>query len=495
MSRILIIDDNDTIREGMALAITKMGHEVAICSNGMDGCAAFSKKPFDLVITDLKMRPFDGLEVVRRIKTLDPTATIMVITAYGTVESAVEAMKLGATDFIAKPFSPEVLRAKVQQGLSIANLQRDCARLQTHNDLLSKPQRGESALTAIQGKSAPMRALASALRKVAPTDTTVFIGGESGTGKELVARAIHQLSPRAEKPFVSVHCAALAESLLESELFGHEKGAFTGAIKRKLGRFELADGGTIFLDEIGEISPSIQAKLLRVLQEKEIERVGGESTIPVDVRIISATNRNLQEAVAMGTFREDLYYRLHIVPVSLPPLRDRPGDVSLLAQHFVTKHAPRLNRQVKDLTPEVLQRLEDFRWPGNVRELENTIEQALVFCEDSCLGVADFPPHIVSERPKQASFRVSNTDSSVLNMATATIGEFIMPNLPLPSEDIPLSEAMENLERQLVMRAYEKAKGVKTETARLLGIKPTSIYYKLEKYGLIKLDEKSSDEN
>lgn len=484
MSRILVIDDNDTMREGMALAIAKMGHEVAICSNGTDGCAAFAKKPFDLVITDLKMCPMDGLEVVRRLKTLDPTAAIMVITAYGTVEAAVEAMKIGATDFIAKPFSPEVLRVKVQQGLSIANLQRDCARLQTHNDLLSKPQCGESALLAIQGKSAPMRALAAALRKVAPTDTTVFIGGESGTGKELVARAIHQLSPRADKPFVSVHCAALAESLLESELFGHEKGAFTGAIKRKLGRFELADGGTIFLDEIGEISPSIQAKLLRVLQEKEIERVGGESTLPVDVRVISATNRDLKAAVAQGTFREDLYYRLHIVPLLLPPLRERPGDVSLLAKHFVEKHAPRLNRHVKDLTPQVLQRLEAYRWPGNVRELENAIEQALVFCEGQALDIADFPAPIVGQECEGRGAVDISAQTSAPAACASSAGA-----MALPPEGVPLTEAMENLERQLVMRAYEKAKGVKTETARLLGIKPTSIYYKLEKYGLLKADE------
>ena len=482
MSRILIIDDNDTMREGIALTIAKMGHEVAVCANGTDGCAAFAKKPFDLVITDLKMRPIDGLEVVRRIKTLDASAAIMVVTAYGTVETAVEAMKMGAIDFIAKPFSPEVLRVKVQQGLSIANLQRDCARLQTHNDLLSKPQRGESALNAIQGKSAPMRALAQALRKVAPTDTTVFIGGESGTGKELVARAVHQLSPRADKPFVSVHCAALAESLLESELFGHEKGAFTGAIKRKLGRFELADGGTIFLDEIGEISPAIQAKLLRVLQEKEIERVGGESTLSVDVRVISATNRDLSAAVSQGTFREDLFYRLHIVPLTLPPLRERTGDIRLLAQHFVDKHAPRLNRRVRALTNEVLHRLEAYRWPGNVRELENAIEQALVFCEGEALDVADFPAPIVGKErdagtPTDAAPKLPPTPN-------ATMG------IDLPPEGISLPDAMDALERELVTRAYEQAKGVKTETARLLHIKPTSIYYKLEKYGLLKPGEK-----
>jgi two-component system response regulator HydG len=294
---------------------------------------------------------------------------------------------------------------------------------------------------------------------VAPTDTTVLSQGESGTGKELIARALHDLSGRRDGPFVTVNCAALAESLLESELFGHEKGAFTGAIKKKLGRFELADGGTLFLDEIGEVSPAVQTKLLRVLQEREIQRVGGEETIAVDVRVISATNQELSRLVQEGRFREDLFYRLHIVPITLPPLRERADDVIPLALHFVEKHAPKVNRAVTGIAEEARRLLVRHRWPGNVRELENAIEQALVFCEGETIGPGDLP-----------GFLATASDAA----------------LPLPGGDLSLTEILEDLERQLIARAYQKANGVKTETARLLGIKTSALYYKLEKYGFIK---------
>jgi two-component system response regulator HydG len=297
----------------------------------------------------------------------------------------------------------------------------------------------------------------------------VLITGESGTGKELIARAIHDLSPRREGPFVTVHCAALAEGLLESELFGHERGAFTGAIKRKLGRFELADGGTLFLDEIGEISPAVQTKLLRVLQEKELQRVGGEETLRVDVRVVSATNRDLRAEVARGAFREDLFYRLHSVPLHLPPLRERPGDVVELAGFFLRKHGPRVNRQVRGFTDEALRALQRYEWPGNVRELENAIEQALVFCEAEEIGASDLPAFV--DRGRAADV------------------------LTLPGTDsIDLNAVLEDLERQLIVRAYEKARGVKTETARLLGIKTSGLYYKLEKYGLLKPGDKAERE-
>jgi two-component system response regulator HydG len=277
---------------------------------------------------------------------------------------------------------------------------------------------------------------------------------------------LHQFSPRKEGPFVVVHCAALAETLLESELFGHERGAFTGAVKRKLGRFELADGGTLFLDEIGEISASVQTKLLRVLQEKEIQRVGGEETVKVDVRVVSATHRDLQAEVKAGRFREDLYYRLHIVPLMLPPLRERPEDISSLARHFVTKHSPRVNRRVKGLEDSALKALARHAWPGNVRELENVIEQSLVFAEGEVLTEADLPTHLSTSAPR--------TDAS---------------GLPIPHGDRPLPDILEDIERQLIARAYEKAGGVKTETARLLGIKTSALYYKLEKYGFISKGE------
>ncbi len=463
MSRVLVIDDNDTMREGMAISIRKMGHEIAACAGGAEGIAAFQKQRFDFVITDLKMAPVDGLEVVKKVRELDAEAVILVVTAHGTIEVAVEAMKRGAFDFITKPFPPEVLRAKVEQGLSMVGIRRELGRLQAHNEVLQQETKG--ALGNIVGSSEPVQRLLSALKKVAAADASVLVTGESGTGKELVARAVHDLSERKSGPFVAVHCAALTETLLESELFGHERGAFTGAIKRKLGRFELADRGTLFLDEIGEISPSIQAKLLRVLQQKEFQRVGGEETIKVDVRVVSATNRDLKAEVEKGTFREDLFYRLHIVPLHLPALRERPKDVIELAEHFIRKHAPRVNRKVRGLSEEAKRALESYAWPGNVRELENAIEQALVFCEGEEITAADLPAFVAKGRAADV--------------------------LSLPTDNKPLPDILEELERQLIVRAYEKARGVKTETARLLGIKTSGLYYKLEKYGLIKPGERS----
>jgi two-component system response regulator HydG len=323
------------------------------------------------------------------------------------------------------------------------------------------------------GSSEPMQRLLSQVRKAAAaSDATVLVQGESGTGKELVARMIHDLSPRKDGPFVVVHCASLAETLLESELFGHERGAFTGAIKRKLGRFELADGGTVFLDEIGEISPAMQTKLLRVLQQKEIQRVGGEETLKVDVRVVSATNRNLKSEVAKGSFREDLYYRLHIVPLQLPALRERPEDIPSLARHFIARHGPSVNPRVKGLTADAEKLLIRYPWPGNVRELENAIEQSLVFAEGEQLDASDLPGFL---HPSQAKFAPSAA-------------------LPVPQGDRALPDILEDLERQLIQQAYEKAGGVKTETARLLGIKTSALYYKLEKYGFILKGESQPDE-
>ncbi|MFL5348100.1 MAG: sigma-54-dependent transcriptional regulator [Hyalangium sp.] len=464
MARVLVIDDHDTLREGMTVTLTRSGHTVAAARSGADGLAAYKKTPFELVVTDLKMEGMDGIAVTRALKALDPAAVVLVVTAFGTIETAVQAMQEGAYDFITKPFPPDVLRAKVEKGLELASTRRQVEKLSAR----TAAHDADAALSHgnLVGDSEPIQKLLAQVRKAAASEATVLVRGESGTGKELVARMLHQQSPRKDGPFVVVHCAALAESLLESELFGHERGAFTGAVKRKLGRFELADGGTLFLDEIGEIPPSVQTKLLRVLQEKELQRVGGEETLKVDVRVVSATHRDLQAEVKAGRFREDLYYRLHIVPLMLPPLRERPEDISTLARHFVAKHAPRVNRRVKGLDDSVLKALARHAWPGNVRELENVIEQSLVFAEGEVLTEADLPAHLNPSAPR--------TDAS---------------GLPIPHGDRPLPDILEDIERQLIARAYEKAGRVKTETARLLGIKTSALYYKLEKYGFISKGE------
>ncbi|WP_044279064.1 sigma-54-dependent transcriptional regulator [Myxococcus stipitatus] len=459
MARILVIDDHDTLREGMTVTLTRSGHTVSAVRGGADGLAAYRKAPFDLVVTDLKMDGMDGIAVTQALKALDAAAVVMVVTAFGTIETAVKAMQEGAYDFITKPFTPDVLRAKVDKGLELASTKRRVEKLEAR----TAAHDADAALShgSLVGDSEPMLRLLTQAKKAAQSDATVLVRGESGTGKELIARMLHQQSPRREGPFVVVHCAALAETLLESELFGHERGSFTGAVKRKLGRFELADQGTLFLDEIGEIPHSVQTKLLRVLQEKEIQRVGGEETLKVDVRVVSATHRDLQAEVKAGRFREDLYYRLHIVPLTLPPLRERPEDIPALARHFVAKHAPRVNRRIQGLEEDTLRALARHAWPGNVRELENIVEQALVFAEGEQLTPADLPVHLTGGAPRMDA------------------------GLPVPHGDRPLPEILEDLERQLIARAYEKAAGVKTETARLLGIKTSALYYKLEKYGFL----------
>ncbi len=471
MARVLIIDDNDTMREGMAVTLKKSGHDVAAFRNGADGIAAYKAKGADVVVTDLKMEGIDGLEVVRQLREADPQAIVIMVTGHGTIEVAVEAMRRGALDFITKPFPPDVLRAKVDAALELTRARAQVQKLSDHNEVLSTDARRKVGSTLV-GESEIMAKLHTQVQRAAASDATVIIHGESGTGKELVARMLHDLSPWKAGPFVTTHCAALAETLLESELFGHEKGSFTGAVKRKLGRFELADGGTIFLDEIGEISPAVQTKLLRVLQQKEIQRVGAEDTVKVNVRVVSATHRDLKAEVAAGRFREDLYYRLHIVPLTIPPLRERPEDIGILARHFVARHAPRINPKLKSISAEAVSALCRYAWPGNVRELENAIEQSLVFADGIELSEKDLPAFLQSATARAASVEGS---------------------LPIPHGDRPLPDILEDLERQLIGRAYEKAKQVKTETARLLGIKTSALYYKLEKYGFIQKGEKDNE--
>jgi two-component system response regulator HydG len=379
----------------------------------------------------------------------------MIITGFGTVETAVEAMKLGAFDFVTKPIQTEVVKLKVMRAVELSTERRARRKADAHVDYLRREAEGKFA--DMIGGGDKMATVRRTVEKVAVSDTVVFIAGESGTGKELVAHAIHRLSKRANAPFIKVNCGALTETLLESELFGHEKGAFTGAIKQKLGRFELADGGTLFLDEVGDVPPSMQVKLLRALQEQEFERVGGEAPIKVDVRVVSATNKHLEAEVAAGRFREDLFYRLHVLPVKLPPLRERREDIPQLVQHFIGKLGPKTNPRIRTITDAALGRIMAYNWPGNVRELENAIEQALVFAEGEEITPTALPQFLQGGNEED--------------------------RLDVPRE-MSLPEILDDLERQLILKAYAKAGQVKTETARLLGIKTSALYYKLEKYGI-----------
>jgi two-component system response regulator HydG len=455
MPVILIVDDNETIREGLAHMVKKLGHEAIIATSGDAGVAAFKKRPADFVITDLKMEGGTGVDVLKGITAIDPDVPIMIITGFGTVETAVEAMKLGAFDFITKPIQPEVVRLKVASALELTAARRGRKRSEATASTLAAD--ADARFPELVGGGEKMAIVRRTVEKVAASDTTVFIAGESGTGKELIARAIHRLSKRRNGPFIKVNCGALTETLLESELFGHEKGAFTGAIKQKLGRFELADGGTLFLDEVGDVPPAMQVKLLRALQEQEFERVGGEAPIKVDVRVLSATNKDLDAEVAASRFRQDLFFRLHVLPVKLPPLRERREDIPQLCSHFVAKLGPKTNARIRAVGDAALGRIMAYHWPGNVRELENAIEQALVFAEGEEITPAALPVFLQGGAEDD--------------------------KLEVPRE-LSLPEILDDLERQLILKAYTKAGRVKTETARLLGIKTSALYYKLEKYGI-----------
>ncbi|MBI4538520.1 MAG: sigma-54-dependent Fis family transcriptional regulator [Gemmatimonadetes bacterium] len=460
MAEILIIDDHDSMREGLELLLRRRGHRTSSADGGKRGLELLRERAADLVITDLKMAPMDGIEVLRQVRQMAPETDVLVITAYGSIERAVEAMKLGAADFITKPFSSEEFAVKVDRLLADRTererLRSENVALRVENTYLREEV--EARYGEIVGGSPAMEKVFRWIDRVARSDSTVMIYGESGTGKELVARAIHARSARGAGPFIRVNCGALSESLLDSELFGHEKGAFTGAERRRRGRFELAHGGTLFLDEVSTISQTTQVRLLRVLQEREIERVGGEETIPVDVRIITATNTSAQQLLGNENFRDDLFYRLHVVPITLPALRERKEDISLLVRHFVAKLRDRTGSRVTGISDEALERLTVYDWPGNVRELENVIERALVLADGGLIEEHDLPflPH--------------------------TEGAAAAASVPVGGLD--LNAAVEGLEERLLRQALALAKGVKAEAARLLGIKPSALYYKLEKYGI-----------
>jgi two-component system response regulator HydG len=452
---------------GIAHTVQRLGHEVDQAASGPEGIEKFRKHPADFVISDLKMEGLDGIGVLEAIRKLDADALFMIVTGFGTIETAVKAMQLGAFDFITKPFPPP---GAAPQGRSGAGAHHPAqGPREARAPERGAARRGRAPLPPDfrrqgQRRSRPGRhqpghagACIETIRRVAPVDTTVLITGESGVGKERVARLVHDESPRAAHAFVAVNCGAVTETLLESELFGHARGAFTGATADRPGLFESAHGGTLLLDEVGELSPAMQVRLLRVLQEREVRRVGETRARRVDVRVLAATHRNLADEVAAGRFRQDLYYRLRVVEVCIPPLRARRADVLPLARAVLVRLAARFKRPVRSLSPEAADMLLRYRWPGNVRELENALERAVVLAEGPRVALKDLPAN-VSGAPTQDV-------------------------LPVLQGDQPLPDILDGLEKQLILRAYEQAAGVKTECARLLGIKTSALYYKLEKYG------------
>ena len=459
MNRVLIVDDNETMRSGIALVVERMGHEAIAAASGPEGLARLKEQPFDLVVTDYRMEEMNGIEVLEAVKEQFPDTDVIIITAYGTIEIAVEAMKKGAVDFITKPFPPEALRLKVDKVMEYRAARQERERLGEENRYLREEIGGRFNFGEIVGQSTPMQDIMGTVSKVAVTDSSVLIYGESGTGKELVARAIHYQSNRQDGPFVKVNCGALSRDLVESELFGHERGAFTGAVRQKKGKFELAEGGTIFLDEIGDIPLETQIKLLRVLQEKQFDRVGGEQTLNADVRVVAATNQMLRDMVGNGTFREDLFYRLEVIPLHLPPLRARKEDIPELVAHFLSKKCGEMNLPPKRLTDEAVAALENYLWPGNVRELENVIERTIVLADGEEVGVHDLPLSFEDDHSRRA------------------------PPADLSPGQIPLNQMLDDLERDLIGRAMEQADRVKTRAAEILGIKTSALYYKLDKYG------------
>lgn len=456
MGRILVVEDNAALREAVVEVLEGERHQVRGVASAEEALAGVEHEMPELVVTDLRLPGQSGLELLKILKGRDPFLEVMLFTAYGSVEVAVEAMRAGAFDFLTKPVRLDHLAAKVTQALQVRADRAALVRERERRCYLEREVQETFNEGRIIGRSAAMQEVYGTIEKVAGSDSSVLITGESGTGKELVARAIHMRGSRRDEPFVRVSCGALAGGVLESELFGHERGAFTGAVKLRRGRFELAQGGVLFLDEVADVSPAVQVRLLRVLQEREFERVGGEETIHVNVRIIAASNRDLKAEVKEKGFREDLFYRLYVIPIHLPSLRERPEDIPLLTDHFIRKICGRMQRPAVDLSAGGLRILTQYAWPGNVRELENALERAIVLCESHRIGEGDL------------AFLKTSPSST----------------LALPAGLPPLSEALGQLERTLIERAMEQAHGVKTEAARLLGIKPSALYYKLEKYGL-----------
>ncbi len=449
MPTILVVDDKDAMRNMLTDTLTEEGHRVDAAEDGQKALDLINNKSYDLVLTDLKMPDIDGLAVLSKVKELDSETSVIVMTAFGTIEDAVSAMKKGAYDFLTKPFDTEHLCVLVNRAL-------ENRRLVAENTLLREELLNSHGLTDIIGKNEKMIELGALVQKVAKSDASVLLHGESGTGKELFAKAIHSISERKNGPYIAINCAAIPHELLENELFGSEKGAFTGANVRKMGKFEIANGGTVFLDEIGDMDIQLQAKLLRVLQEKNFERLGGTKTVDVDVRVVAASNMDLSELIVAKKFREDLYYRLSVFPLIIPPLRERRDDVAALAEFFVDKFCREMKKPVKSLTREALTVLEKYHWPGNVRELENTIERAVILCDQKKIA------------PEHLAIRLQRTDDIQLREGAGLkeIG----------------AHAQIAAERSTIIRVLKQVRGNKRKCAQVLQIDYTTLFDKIKKY-------------
>ncbi len=448
---ILIMDDEQNYLLVLDAILTDAGYKVTPLSDPEMGLAFLEESEVDVVITDMKMPKLTGKDVLDHVKKHYPQIPVLIMTAFGSIEAAVEAMRTGAFDYITKPFSNEELLLSLSKAMQYARAQQENRQLRRQIQERFGPEN-------IVGRDKSMRHVLDMVHRAAPSRSTVLVTGESGTGKELIAKAIHNDSPRKDGPFVSVNCMALNPGVLESELFGHEKGSFTGAVSRRRGRFEMADKGTLFLDEIGELSQDMQVKLLRVLQERRFERVGGTEAVEVDIRIVAATNRDLEKAVAEGIFREDLFYRLNVVSIHLPPLRERREDIPFLAAHFLDKFAKENTREMKGFSPSAMDYLSAYEWPGNVRQLENVIERCVVLSSGETIGAEDLPPEIKDE---ESQFK------SAVDL--------------LPTK-LDLSETLEKIEAAVIRRALVKADFIQVKAAELLNISKSLLQYKLKKY-------------
>ena len=456
MEKILVVDDEQSLRDVLSIMLKRAGYAVTSAMDGEEAIEFLNKEIFDLVITDLRMPKLDGMEVLKAVKSASPETVVLIITAFATADSAVEAMKQGAYDYLTKPFQVDEVQLIIRNAL-------EKRRLTTENILLKREMASQSSFAQLVGQSEAMQKVFDVVRKVADSKSNVLICGESGTGKELVARAIHYNSARSVLPFVAVNCSAVPETLLESELFGHMKGSFTGAISNKAGLFEIANGGTIFLDEIGDTTPTIQVKLLRVIQEREFRRVGGNQDVKVDVRVVAATNKDLEQAVAEGSFREDLYYRLDVIPIRLPPLRMRTSDIPLLVNHFLERFSKESGKAKPVISPEAMHILLGHEWRGNVRELENLIERVVAFSMEG--PVTDVEVRGWLHRP------------------TTQSQQSAMP-LDLTDEGLDLEGLINGIEKDLLLKALERSKWVKKKAARMLRLNTRSFRYRLEKYAI-----------